>query len=761
MRKYGRILALAMAAVMTFSLTGCRKQEAENTQTPVGEYTWVPEYIELAGGEDSHINLYNAVLQGDSLYYATYKYDEEKGTSTQVFSEFSLKEQKVLRKFTLGGEGGEQEHRSINMFYPMEDGGIITVENLYVEDKQSVFLCSYDTAGSRVMEKDISAELDDGSDWGVYVDEMMVDAEGRIYLSSQQKILLYDRECKEQGIITLDDWVNGMGIGKDGKVYVTYYDNTSSNGSYCLGEVDFNGKKIANTYQNYPNGNSGMAAGIEKDFLMSSSSQVFEYDIKSQTCETLFQWLDSDINGDYVEQIATLEDGRLVALISDWESGESSIALLQKTKTSELPAKEQIVIGTIGYGQELRAMAVKFNKENPGYHVTLKSYLDENSWDEDSYTQAITNLNNDITSGSCPDILDLGSLSGKEKSLSQKGVFEDLTPYLEKSSLINKEDYLQNILEFYTYDGKLVGIPKTFNLQTIVGRASEVGDKPGWTVQEMIAYAKEHPDAALFDYASKYSILQYLIAYNQDAFIDYDSGKCSFDSDEFKEILSFVAGFPDEFQWGEDDASTPVKIGNGEVLLESVYISDFESIQPYEAMYGEPVTYIGYPNSQGSNGCMLRMNGAYAISAKSSHKDGAWLFLESYLADENDRYGWGFSTSRKVLEEKIEELIKVEYLTDENGERVFDENGEPIIINNGGGGFSYGDWEFTYHKVTKEEADLVMSLMEGAKPGSYMEEEFLNIISEEAEPFFQGQKSVDEVTGIIQSRIQLYMNENR
>ena len=38
-----------------------------------------------------------------------------------------------------------------------------------------------------------------------------------------------------------------------------------------------------------------------------------------------------------------------------------------------------------------------------------------------------------------PDILDLSNLDVKE--LASKGVFEDMTPYLEKSSVLSKDDF--------------------------------------------------------------------------------------------------------------------------------------------------------------------------------------------------------------------------------------------------------------------------------------------------------------------------------
>lgn len=81
----------------------------------------------------------------------------------------------------------------------------------------------------------------------------------------------------------------------------------------------------------------------------------------------------------------------------------------------------------------------------------------------------------------------------------------------------------------------------------------------------------------------------------------------------------------------------------------------------------------------------------------------------------------------------------------------------------GGGGISYEDgWSYEYRIPTQEEVDLALSLMEIAKPVSYSQgDEVLNIINEEAAPFYKGQKSVDEVASVIQSRIKIYVGENK
>ena len=44
---------------------------------------------------------------------------------------------------------------------------------------------------------------------------------------------------------------------------------------------------------------------------------------------------------------------------------------------------------------------------------------------------------------------------------------------------------------------------------------------------------------------------------------------------------------------------------------------------------------------------------------------------------------------------------------------------------------------------------------------SFYDEQIMNIIDEEAAPFFAGQKDAKQVTDVIQSRIQTYVNESR
>ena len=52
-------------------------------------------------------------------------------------------------------------------------------------------------------------------------------------------------------------------------------------------------------------------------------------------------------------------------------------------------------------------------------------------------------------------------------------------------------------------------------------------------------------------------------------------------------------------------------------------------------------------------------------------------------------------------------------------------------------------------------------MLEDARPLPIRTAPLLDIIAEEAEYYFDGTKSIEEVTAVIQNRVQLYMDETR
>ena len=61
---------------------------------------------------------------------------------------------------------------------------------------------------------------------------------------------------------------------------------------------------------------------------------------------------------------------------------------------------------------------------------------------------------------------------------------------------------------------------------------------------------------------------------------------------------------------------------------------------------------------------------------------------------------------------------------------------------------------------TEEKVEKVKVMLEDARFPPLRTEGILNIICEEAEEYFSGTKSIEEVTAVIQNRVQLYMDEH-
>lgn len=783
------ILLFILCGVVMISLAACGLDWAESAANIDDEYFYVPEYITL-NSEENGSYLSNFVLIGNDMYYCDNIYQEESKTYQQILCRYSLEDGSVNQTLIKASERGNIT------FYTSDGAGniytVMSVDSSEMVDEEGlnarIFLLKYNSQENVVLEKDIT-ELINGKGEGAYIRDICVDEQNNIYICLNSSVLLFNSEGEEHGLVEdANDLFLNIFSGKDGMVYLCH--NNTVNGGFLFSEIDFKDKKIGDSYKNIPGISGNISVGAEKDFLFHDGSKVYEYDLESETYEELFEWIDYDINGFDIRYIGLMEDGEIVAALGDAKT--NLIELVKMNKVSDtiesneskesnggsandgdeaddstvqsnpdtqnvsnaVTEKEEVILGTMYYDYRLQNVVAAFNRESETHRITIKNYWDYGI----DYDTAITNIQKDIISAdNCPDILDLSQLNMEK--LASIGVLEDLNPYLEQSALYSKEDFLDNALEGVTFDGKLAAIPTGFTLSTVVGKASEVGEEMGWSLKEMLAFAEEHPDSQLFQLGEQNGFIYDFIVYNQNAFIDWSSGECHFDSVEFKALLELVDKFPAEVEWIVNKA-WPEEKKEGKILLEKVEnISGFYNLQQYPALYGEEVTFIGFPTADGSVGCTMNFsNYLYGITTKSKHKDVAWAFIESYLTGMTD-YNFEYPVLKDALQKQIDNI----YWRDENGELLLDENGEPMPYITGYS-VDFEDWQYQCSTPTEEDIALVLELISVAKPANafgHDDSKIVNIICEEAAAYFSRQKTMDEVIEIIQNRVQLYVDENR
>ena len=160
-------------------------------------------------------------------------------------------------------------------------------------------------------------------------------------------------------------------------------------------------------------------------------------------------------------------------------------------------------------------------------------------------------------------------------------------------------------------------------------------------------------------------------------------------------------------------------------------------------------------------GSALQINeGGYAISSKCAATDAAWQFVRSaFTEDYQTQRGWGFPTNRAAFDARLTDAMTPEYEKDENGNFILDENGNKKEISRGGWG--WGSLQVDFYALTQAEADQVMEIINSTTRVVDQNDELMNIILEDTQAYFAGQKSLDDVVRQLQSKMNIYINEQR
>lgn len=145
---------------------------------------------------------------------------------------------------------------------------------------------------------------------------------------------------------------------------------------------------------------------------------------------------------------------------------------------------------------------------------------------------------------------------------------------------------------------------------------------------------------------------------------------------------------------------------------------------------------IGYPTQDGSPCNKLSAYGGYGISASSTHKEGAWAFIEYLVSSQTGKetYQHGIATLRSAMEDMLERSKEEKNL-------------------------SISGYEIP--SATDEDIRQFRELLDNAVIRDGELDVVDEILTEELDICFSGGRSVDETVDVIQSRVQLYLDENR
>ena len=592
-------------------------------------------------------------------------------------------------------------------------------------------------------------------------------AGGKVLIAANTGLIVMGADGAASSKIDVKGYVNSIFTMKDGSLAVAYSDEMT--GDSKIAAIDPATGRVTQTWNGPRYAYNFFTGGGDYDLYYESGIIVYGYNLESEESVRLFDWLNVDVLSSELAGFSVREDGSFIAVTNSWDSKYENVTTefvtVTKKSFAEVPQKESLTLACQWTDGPLQEAVIRFNR-NSNVRIEVVDYSQFNT-DED-YSAGLTKLTTEIMSGNLPDILSLQGMPYQQ--LAAKGLLEDLYPYIDADAEIKRDDFLPNVLQALEENGKPCSTISTFNIVTLAGAAQIVGDKPGWSYSDVVAALARMPEGCtvLDQFTTSGDILRDMLTIDADYYIDWATGQCRFDSKEFADLLTFSKLFPNafdsmNFNWDEYQSDN-ARISEGKQLLTRLYLGSFDDITRTEAEFGGNITYIGFPTASGV-GSYLNVSSGYAMSANCADKDAAWQFLRGFMTEkglDTQGYYWGFPANRSLLEKQLKEAMTIEYEKDENGNyRLDPDTGERIPIARGGFWTDGMDEPKPYYSLTQEQADKVMEVINTATKLYSQNTAVLDIITEQTDAFFAGQKTAEEVGKLVQGKMNIYVNEQR
>ena len=809
MKVYGKkVTALLLALCMVLGLAACGNGGDDTSQ--LSGTIYMPEYIDF-NLDAEYIN--SGYCDGQNVYVIA-----EIRTETEPYVDPDTGESFPNYEYTTGIyriplDGGEpvklenfestpipegvEGSSNISNIRGGEDGTLWVTEDVYTttfelpadfdpntddkwnypsESTNSQILRQLDSTGNELSRIDTSGMQEKlGAD---YINSMVMDPEGYFYTTvqtfgettSENKVVVLDKDQNVLFTIEEENLWGQLTLLGDGTVGMSVW---SEEGGQVLRTIDKAAKGWGAEYPLPPNGGNIYTGSQKYIFYYDNGDSLYGFNKETKAGEKILSWSAANINKDELMFFTFLEDGRIVAMTRSWGMNGNDmtmeLAILTETDASVLKDKVTLTYATQYLGYDERNKIIDFNKSSDKYRIEIKDYSEFNTAED--YKAGLTKLNTEIAAGNVPDILNVSGLPIQQYGA--KGLLEDLWPYIDNDPDLGRDAIMENVFKAAEQDGKLYQVFSTFSIQTVVGATKVVGDRMSWTLDDLQAALATMPEGCTIfgEGDTKAGMLSNVLAQNMDAFVDWSTGQCSFDSEDFISLLEFCNSFPLEYDWNnvdwEEYEDDNTRVMNGKQMLLNAYLYDLgDSLQMYEVVFNGGYSFIGFPQEDGSVGSSFSLGNGIAMSSTCKDKEGAWSFMREYLmpqyANVDEEYmigGYNLSTNKADFEKMVEMAMKKEYQLDENGNQVLDENGQPIEVPK----YTYGfnDLTVDVYATTQEQYDQFMALYNAIDSISTYDENIYNIVNEVAGGYFNGDKTVQDTAKQIQDRVTLYVNEQR
>ncbi len=419
-----------------------------------------------------------------------------------------------------------------------------------------------------------------------------------------------------------------------------------------------------------------------------------------------------------------------------------------------------------GYMDDKIADAViEFNETNKDYFIEVTdryrnianySYSDLNSDDELDAQQLNYNaemsskLAMDILNGEGPDMLMDVNAYGQLKN---PEYLADLTPYIGK---LDPSKYFTNILDAAKTDGKLYNFPVCYTVEGIQTDAQYAGSSGvGFTTDEYVKFLKDTLNGT--DVIPSGQTMYFAKLFNSMSDRYIVNGKADFSDPSLKALAEFVKdnvrGKSTDWDEQDNEGRYSTYAINGYNLSDTglaaytwcgSYYSYFRNL---ENLNGS-TAILGLPSADG-HGPAAGQYTSIAVSAQAVSVDACGEFIKMLMSDkvqEEIAMHGNFVLNKDAFRKAG--LAAVDYYNEQGGVDVdrYDEYGNKIPPRN----------KLNFSESQVDALADIISSCEFMDSGDAA----INIVLvEEMQPYFAGQKDLDQVLSVAQDRVQKVLDE--
>ena len=387
-----------------------------------------------------------------------------------------------------------------------------------------------------------------------------------------------------------------------------------------------------------------------------------------------------------------------------------------------------------------------FLKLDDTYSLMKKISSGEMSYSDDDFEEksnkALSDLSYqlmaDLASGDGPDIvMDTASIP----HLNKGDIFIDLKKEIGTTGLFS------NIVKASEKNGKIYNFPIAVNVEGILAKKSDVGNKQtGFTYEQYKEFVSGPCNGKDPLECGKNEFLTICMSGTYEDYIK--DNKADFDNDEFKELAEYI----------NENVNEPMDIDEFKVI-DAVESGSFSPT--YETFLSFPyvmyrysdnisnLTVLGLPSKDG-RGPDISISCSAAVSANSKETTACIEFIKTLLSDEiqNDFvYRDGVVPVKKAAYEDSANAAVEKY------NALFEKASEIYSPT------ELVDYGFPWHSVDKSAVKDFENMLESCKEVSSNDPGITMILNEEMPAYFTGQKTLDEVISVINNRVNTYLSE--